>query len=242
MPFVRCSTKSILLDIVILCFLSQVFVVKGDSTEHKTEKLTIGVPNTAFTFKNFVKISSSSNNPDEKNYTGFCIRVFEEVQKKLDYLIPYEFVEFNGPSYDELVANVANKTYSAAVGDITILAKRWENVEFTVPFTESGLSMVVPVKPGPKGWIFLHPFTLGMWLAIVVVLVYTMFIVWFVEHRSNPDFSGSWKDQLGNALWFTFSSLFLAHSKYNIFSSMFLCVCFLLLKMFEPNYIAVFVS
>ncbi|KAH7838792.1 hypothetical protein Vadar_031232 [Vaccinium darrowii] len=186
-------------------------VPESDSTEHKTEKLTIGVPNTAFTFKNFVKISSSSNNPDEKNYTGFCIRVFEEVQKKLDYVIPHEFVEFNGPSYDELVANVANKTYSAAVGDITILAERWKNVEFTAPFTESGLSMVVPVKPSPKGWIFLHPFTLGMWLAIVVALVYTMFIVWFIEHRSNPEFSGPWKDQLGNALWFTFSSLFLAH-------------------------------
>ncbi|KAG5516992.1 hypothetical protein RHGRI_037663 [Rhododendron griersonianum] len=71
--------------------------------------------------------------------------------------------------------------------------------------------MVVPVKPSPKAWIFLEPFTLGMWLATAGVLVYTMLIVWFVEHRSNPDFSGSWNDQLGNALWFTFSSLFLAH-------------------------------
>ncbi|KAI8525603.1 hypothetical protein RHMOL_Rhmol13G0243400 [Rhododendron molle] len=72
--------------------------------------------------------------------------------------------------------------------------------------------MVVPVKPSPKAWIFLKPFTLGMWLATAAVLVYTMFIVWFVEHRSNPDFSGPWNDQLGNALWFTFSSLFLAHN------------------------------
>lgn len=108
------------------------------------------------------------------------------------------------------------KTYSAGVGDITILADRWDKVEFTVPFTESGLSMVVPMKPSPKAWIFLDPFTLGTWLATAAVLVYTMFIVWFVEHRSNPEFSGPWKDQLGNALWFTFSSLFLVHSKYNI--------------------------
>ncbi|XP_058197516.1 glutamate receptor 2.8-like [Rhododendron vialii] len=71
--------------------------------------------------------------------------------------------------------------------------------------------MVVPVKPSPKAWMFLEPFTLGMWLATAAVLVYTMFIVWFVEHRSNPDFSCPWNDQLRNALWFTFSSLFLAH-------------------------------
>ncbi|KAF7119699.1 hypothetical protein RHSIM_Rhsim13G0184400 [Rhododendron simsii] len=215
MPFqLRSTTKPIFLFIPILLIsslviLSQVSVVEGGSTEHKTEKLIIGVPGNA-SFKNFVKITSSSKNPNEKNYTGFCIRVFEEVRKRLDYPVPYEFVEFNG-GYDDLVANVANKTYSAAVGDITILAERWKDVEFTEPFTESGLAMVVPVKPSPKAWIFLEPFTLAMWLTTAAVLLYTMFIVWFVEHRSNPDFSGPWNDQLGNALWFTFSSLFLAH-------------------------------
>ncbi|KAI8525631.1 hypothetical protein RHMOL_Rhmol13G0245500 [Rhododendron molle] len=216
MPFqLRSSTKPIFLFIPILLIsslviLSQASVVEGASTEHQTEKLIIGVPGNA-SFKNFVKITSSSQNPNEKkNYTGLCIRVFEEVWKRLDYPLPYEFVEFNG-GYDDLVANVANKTYSAAVGDITILAERWKDVEFTEPFTESGLAMVVPVKPSPKAWIFLETFTLAMWLATAAVLVYTMFIVWFVEHRSNPDFCGPWKDQLGNALWFTFSSLFLTH-------------------------------
>ncbi|KAH7837076.1 hypothetical protein Vadar_009279 [Vaccinium darrowii] len=212
MPFLRYGNPIMptitTLMILVLFPLSQVSFVGGDRTEQKTDKFTIGVPGKA-SFKNFVKITPSSKDPNEKNYTGFCIRVFEEVRSKLD-LRPYEFVEFNG-SYDDLVANVANKTYDAAVGDITILAHRWKDVEFTEPFTESGLSMVVPVKSSPKAWIFLEPFTLGMWLATAAVSVYTMFIVWFVEHRSNPDFSGPWKDQLGNALWFTFSSLFLAH-------------------------------
>ncbi|KAI8525620.1 hypothetical protein RHMOL_Rhmol13G0244300 [Rhododendron molle] len=214
MPFLRSSTKPIVLFIPILLvsslvILSQVSVVEGGSTEHRTDKLIIGVPGSG-SFENFVKISPSSENPNEKNYTGFCIRVFEEVQNRLEHRSRYEFVEFNG-AYNDLVANVADKTYDAAVGDITILASRWEEVDFTEPFTESGLSMVVPVKPSTKAWIFLEPFTLGMWLATAAVLVYTMFIVWFVEHRSNPDFSGQWNDQLGNALWFTFSSLFLAH-------------------------------
>ncbi|KAI8525627.1 hypothetical protein RHMOL_Rhmol13G0245100 [Rhododendron molle] len=168
-----------------LVILSQVSVVEGASTEHQTEKLIIGVPGNA-SFKNFVKITSSSQNPNEKkNYTGFCIQVFKEVWKRLDYPVLYEFVEFNG-GYDDLVANVANKTFSAAVGDITILAERWKDVEFTEPFTESGLAMVVPVKPSPKAWIFLEPFTLAMWLAAAAVLVYTMFIVWdYLRHQSS---------------------------------------------------------
>ncbi|KAJ9690595.1 hypothetical protein PVL29_012979 [Vitis rotundifolia] len=45
------------------------------------------------------------------------------------------------------------------------------------------------------------------------LLIYTMFIVWVLEYQSNnPAFRGPWKSQLGTALWFTFSSLFFAHS------------------------------
>ncbi|KAI8525616.1 hypothetical protein RHMOL_Rhmol13G0243900 [Rhododendron molle] len=44
------------------------------------------------------------------------------------------------------------KAYSAAVGDITILAKRWKlDVAFTVPFTESGLTLVVSSEARFKG-------------------------------------------------------------------------------------------
>ncbi|KAL7243635.1 hypothetical protein ACSBR1_015942 [Camellia fascicularis] len=183
-------------------------VPKGWAMPSLEDPLIIGVPGRA-TFDAFVKKTASTKNSNEA-YDGFCIRVFKEVLKILDYDLPYKFVEFNG-TYGDLVKNVANKTFGGAVGDITILAERWRGVEFTQPITESGLSMVVPVKPASKAWIFLEPFTMEMWLATGAILIYTMFIVWFLEHRSNPEFSGPWKDQLGNVLWFTFSSLFLVH-------------------------------
>lgn len=110
----------------------------------------------------------------------------------------------------------APKTYDAVVGDITILANRSKYVEFTQPFAESGLSMVVPAKPDEsKAWMFMKPFTKEMWTVTFLVMVYTMVIVWFLEHQSNPEFRGPWKDQLSTALWFTFSSLFFAHSKHD---------------------------
>nr|DAD22727.1 TPA_asm: hypothetical protein HUJ06_024190 [Nelumbo nucifera] len=72
--------------------------------------------------------------------------------------------------------------------------------------------MVVPVrKISHRAWMFLKPFTMTMWLATVGILIYTMFVVWFLEHRTNRDFRGPWKSQLGTALWFTFSTLFFAH-------------------------------
>ncbi|GJV30401.1 glutamate receptor 2.7-like protein [Tanacetum coccineum] len=74
--------------------------------------------------------------------------------------------------------------------------------------------MVVPVKPeAQRAWKFMRPFTSEMWLATFGILFYTMFVVWYMEHQVNREFRGPWKDQLGTALWFTFSSLFFAHKE-----------------------------
>jgi ionotropic glutamate receptor len=109
------------------------------------------------------------------------------------------------------------KTYDALVGDVTILADRLEYVDFTQPYTESGLSMIVPSKPEEStSWIFLKPFTWEMWVVTGAIMLYTMLIIWFLEHQRNPVFSGPWKNQIGTTFWFTFSSLFFAHSKYQI--------------------------
>ncbi|KAF9589315.1 hypothetical protein IFM89_022642 [Coptis chinensis] len=101
--------------------------------------------------------------------------------------------------------------FDAAVGDITILANRTNYVEFTQPYAESGLTMVVPVKSEEKAWLFVKPFSAAMWLAVSIALMYTMFVVWFLEHRSNPEFRGPWMNQLSTAMWFTFSTIFFAH-------------------------------
>ena len=106
------------------------------------------------------------------------------------------------------------KTFDAVVGDITILANRTQYVQFTQPYAESGLSMVVPAKPEGSEWIFFKPFTWNMWGATGIILIYTMFIVWFLEHQCNTEFSGTLKNQIGTTLWFTFSTLFFAQSKY----------------------------
>lgn len=81
-------------------------VPKGWTMPSLEDPLIIGVPGNA-TSENLVKITSIKNS-DQKTYSGFCIRVFEEVQRILGYDIPSKYVEFNG-TYDNLVANVANK-------------------------------------------------------------------------------------------------------------------------------------
>lgn len=114
------------------------------------------------------------------------------------------------------MGRIVLKTYDAAVGDITILRNRLNDVEFTQAYTESGLSMIVPISSLDTALLIMKPFTLKMWIITGVIFIYTMFVVWFLEHQNNSEFGGKLKDQISTSLWFTFSSLFFAHSKYNL--------------------------
>ncbi|KAL5729984.1 hypothetical protein ACHQM5_002866 [Ranunculus cassubicifolius] len=167
--------------------------------------LVIGVPGRT-SFDKFVKVKNETN----PTPTGFCIEVFKEALKLLGYELPHKFVPYYG-LYDDMVDQIYLKQFDAVVGDITILSNRSNYVDFTQPYAETGLTMVVPVKTEEQAWLFVKPFTKKLWLVVGIVFVYTMFVVWFLEHRSNPDFRGSWKNQLSTAMWFTFSTLFFAH-------------------------------
>ncbi|CAL9015589.1 unnamed protein product [Prunus brigantina] len=184
-------------------------VPKGWAMPTVAKPMKIGVPGKT-SFSKFVKVDPSRDNSDKKKYVGFCIAIFDMVIERLNYSLPYEFEAFDG-LYDDLVDQVHDKVYDAAVGDITVLADRLDKVEFTQPYMGSGLSMIVPAKPEKSTWMFMKPFTWQMWVVTCAILIYTMFIVWFLERSSNPEFGGPLKNQIGTATWFTFSSLFFSH-------------------------------
>ncbi|KAB1223978.1 Glutamate receptor 2.9 [Morella rubra] len=118
----------------------------------------------------------------------------------------YPLIDFEGDNLQH---------FDAVVGDTTITANRSKYVDFTLPFTESGVSMVVPLRDSrPKNaWVFLKPLTNDLWIASGCFFVFIGFVVWVLEHRINSDFSaGDWSHQLGTSLWFAFSTLVFAQS------------------------------
>lgn len=112
---------------------------------------------------------------------------------------------------------MGKQKFSAAVGDITIVANRSEYVDFTLPYTESGVSMIVAVQEyrGGNMWIFLKPLTAGLWLSSIAFFCFTGFVVWAIEHRGNPEFRGTPSQQLGITFYFAFSTLVYAHSTFD---------------------------
>ncbi|KAK7283151.1 hypothetical protein RIF29_12472 [Crotalaria pallida] len=192
-------------------------VPKGWEIPTNGKKLRIGIPVIQGYFE-FVKVTHDpSTNSTE--VTGFCIDLFKAVVEALPYALPYEFIPFENHSgemagsYDDLVIQVSYGNFDAVVGDISIIANRSNYVDFTLPYTESGVTMVVPVKDNRKknAWAFLKPLTWELWVTTACFFVFIGFVVWVLEHRINKDFRGPPSHQIGTSLWFSFSTLVFAH-------------------------------
>uniref|UniRef100_A0A251SZD0 Glutamate receptor n=1 Tax=Helianthus annuus TaxID=4232 RepID=A0A251SZD0_HELAN len=151
--------------------------------------------------------------------TGFCVDVFKAVVDALPYALKFEFVRFVSSddkrpagTFDDLVFNLSIGGYDAVVGDITILAYRSDRVAFTLPYTEAGVSLVVPIKDERKSaWIFLKPLEKELWITAGAFFIYTGLVVWVIEHRVNKEFRGAPHKQVGMLLYNSFSTLVYSH-------------------------------
>ena len=108
------------------------------------------------------------------------------------------------------------KTFDAVVGDTAIIANRSEYVEFTQPYSDSGLQMLIYFKPErvESAWLFKKPFTTFMWIFTVVINVYNGFVVWLIERNHNPNFRGNIWNQIGTMLTLAFTTLFSQQGNY----------------------------
>ncbi|TKY73072.1 Glutamate receptor 2.8 [Spatholobus suberectus] len=162
-------------------------------------------------FTEFVKVESVFPSK-ATTISGFVVDVFLEALNALPFPVSYEFVPME--DYGALAWHLLNHySCDAAVGDFTIVYNRTNYVDFTLPYLESGLSMVVSMKHDQRRnmWIFLKPLSWGLWLTTGAALFLTGFVVWFLEHRSNAAFRGTPDQQLGIVFWFSFSTLVFAH-------------------------------
>ncbi|XP_023546351.1 glutamate receptor 2.8-like [Cucurbita pepo subsp. pepo] len=147
------------------------------------------------------------------NILGYCLDIFTAAVNELPYLLPHEFVWYGPSSYDNLIMEVSKGTYDGAVGDITILASRTAFVDFTSPFTEPGIAVVVRARHDSlnHAWLFLKPLTWDLWVTSFCFFVFMGFVVWILEHKNSEDFrSGSLCQQIGTSLWFSFSTMVFA--------------------------------
>ncbi|XP_030458971.2 glutamate receptor 2.1-like [Syzygium oleosum] len=153
------------------------------------------------------------------SYSGFAHDMFLAVLDALPFAIPHQYVPSVNESrqsagtYDDMLSEIRLQRVDAVVGDTTIVANRSSYIDFTLPYSESGVAMVVAIKDDERRnmWIFLKPLSWNLWLTICVAFISTGFVVWLLEHRTNEEFRGRRRQQLSVIFWFSFSTLVFAH-------------------------------
>ncbi|KAL8522558.1 hypothetical protein ACS0TY_012641 [Phlomoides rotata] len=191
-------------------------VPKGWEVPVSGKKLRVVVP-VSPGFPEFVRVERDHQTSVLK-VTGCFIDMFDAVMAALPYAVPYEYVPFENPdgtsagSYDELAYQVYLQNYDAAVGDITITSKRSEYVDFTLPFSEGGVDMVVPITYDHlnNNWIFLKPLTRELWLTAIALFILTGVALWILEHRFNNAYRGPPAQHAGLIFYFPLMSLVFA--------------------------------
>ncbi|MCO5556251.1 hypothetical protein L7F22_009797 [Adiantum nelumboides] len=179
-------------------------------------RLKIGVP-LKRGYNQIVGVGNETTN--NTSIHGFCISVFQAALNHLPYAVPYDFVMIGDgvttPTYNDLVLRLAQQEYDAIVGDVAILADRLKIVDFTQPYIESGLVVLVPVKDKKENnpWAFLRPFTSVMWFTVLLSFLFTGTVIWILEHKVNEEFRGPPKAQFVTVLTFIFSTLFFSQKE-----------------------------
>ncbi|EEF44028.1 glutamate receptor 2 plant, putative [Ricinus communis] len=164
---------------------------RGWAIPTNAKPLKIGVPSMS-SFKQYVNVAYDPLN-NSYSFEGLAIDLFKATAASMPYSLHYTFTEFDG-TYDNLVEQIHLKKFDAVVGDVAIVAARCQHAEFTQPYTESTLVMIVPPvqRQTPKReWLFVKPFTKPMWALAIVINLYNGFIVWLIERNHCPELRGS---------------------------------------------------
>lgn len=142
----------------------------------------------------------------EGEWEGLAIDLWQEVGRELGY--ETDFVECTLP---EMLDGVASGELDAAVGAITISAKREEQMDFSHPFYSTGLGIVSTSRES-AGWmkILLAFFSwefLEAVFALAAVLLAAGAAVWFFERRKNAEQFGGRDGKTGLAESFWWSAV-----------------------------------
>ncbi|KAI9116188.1 hypothetical protein K1719_013118 [Acacia pycnantha] len=187
------------------------------NAEERPPKLKIGVPTKA----NFIEFANVSGEGQSISATGFAVEVFKKVVEVLPFPLPHEFVPVdNTNGYYGLLCNISDKAsfhsfmllsivlllstflnvdVDVIIGDITIVGNLTKCVDFTMPYLDTSVLMVVNVRSDSKnGWILLKPSDWKLWLILGVIFVGATVIVIILERKTKDDAESKFRHLVRN--------------------------------------------
>ncbi|KAI4353701.1 hypothetical protein L6164_002632 [Bauhinia variegata] len=182
-----------------LAFLGAQLLVRANPQLLGGKMLKIGIP-IKTDFNEFVDVKLDRTNQAIQNQvSGYSIEVFfaavSYMEGHLRLNVSYEFEAFVNKegkiagTYEDLLHQIPEKKYDAVVGDVTIVANRTTYVDFTMPYAESGVKMLIQVRHSHHldMWNFLQPFSWDLWLSTIIFCVFIGFVLLVMERNANKE-------------------------------------------------------
>uniref|UniRef100_A0A3B4AWH3 Glutamate receptor n=1 Tax=Periophthalmus magnuspinnatus TaxID=409849 RepID=A0A3B4AWH3_9GOBI len=156
---------------------------------------------------------------------GFCIDILKKIARNVKFTYDLYLVT-NGKHgkkinnvWNGMVGEVVYKKAEMAVGSLTINEERSEVIDFSVPFVETGISVMVSRSNGTVSpSAFLEPFSASVWVMMfVMLLIVTAIAVFLFEFISPLGFNrnlAQGKDPhgpsftIGKAVWLLWGLVF----------------------------------
>uniref|UniRef100_S4R6Q5 Ionotropic glutamate receptor L-glutamate and glycine-binding domain-containing protein n=1 Tax=Petromyzon marinus TaxID=7757 RepID=S4R6Q5_PETMA len=128
---------------------------------------------------------------------GFCIDILRKLSTTVRFTYDLYLV-VNGKHgkkiqgvWNGMVGEVEQKRAHMAVGSLTINEERSQVVDFSVPFVETGISVMVSRSNGTVSpSAFLEPFSAAVWVMMFILcLMLSAIAVWLFEYLSPVGFN-----------------------------------------------------
>uniref|UniRef100_A0A8C4H6G5 Glutamate receptor n=1 Tax=Dicentrarchus labrax TaxID=13489 RepID=A0A8C4H6G5_DICLA len=124
---------------------------------------------------------------------GFCIDILKKIAKQVKFTYDLYLVtngkhgkKING-TWNGMVGEVVLKNAHMAVGSLTINEERSEVIDFSVPFIETGISVMVSRSNGTVSpSAFLEPFSADVWVMMFVMLLLVSAMAVFIFEYFSP--------------------------------------------------------
>jgi polar amino acid transport system substrate-binding protein len=134
---------------------------------------------------------------------GFSIDLWSEVARRMRVEFTWEIVS----TLPELLAAVRSGKADVAIAAITITPQREKVVDFSYPYFDSGLQIMVRAQNENT---FMSTFRAIPWLAIAsllgaafIVIFLLANVLWVIERRHNRNFQKPYLRAIGEGLWGT---------------------------------------
>lgn len=145
---------------------------------------------------------------DSGELQGYSIDLLNLLSKECGFTYTVDEV----PTMSILIDEVSKGKYDIGVGAISITQEREKVIDFTHPFFESGLQVMVLGSGETGTWSTIKKvFTgelLGFALILLGLILLISHILWFVERKLNSEsFPINYKAGIGESIWWSLSTL-----------------------------------